>query len=57
VFVGLVFGVNFLSVGVDCFDHESWGTTLSFRALILPGSVAFWPVLAVKCVSRTRERA
>jgi len=56
VLVGLVFGVLFVSVGVARFDHAARGTSLAFRALILPGSVALWPVLAVKWMSRTRER-
>jgi len=56
VLIGLVFVVIFVSAGVARFDHVARGTSLAFRALILPGSLALWPVLAVKWMSRTRER-
>jgi len=42
---GLVFAVPFALVGVKKIDphaaHGSWG----FRVLIIPGTMAFWPVL------------
>ena len=42
---GLVFAVPFALVGVKAIDphatHGSWG----FRVLIIPGTMAFWPVL------------
>lgn len=54
---GLVFGVFFVSVGVGRFDHAARGTSPAFRALILPGSAALWPLLAAKWIARTRESA
>ena len=54
--VGLVFGLFFVSAGLDRFDPAARGSSRTFRALILPGSAALWPVLAVKWVSRTRGR-
>lgn len=54
--VGLVFGLVFVSVGVGRFDPAARGTSPAFRALILPGSAALWPVLAVKWITRTRGR-
>lgn len=54
--LGLAFGLVFVSVGVGRFDHAARGTSLAFRALILPGSAALWPVLAVKWIARTRGR-
>jgi hypothetical protein len=42
---GLVFALPFALVGVKRIDphatHGSWG----FRLLIIPGTMAFWPVL------------
>lgn len=55
--IGLAFGLVFVSVGVGRFDHAARGTSLAFRALILPGSAALWPVLAVKWINRTRGHA
>jgi hypothetical protein len=45
---GLVFGVVFVTVGVARIDPAARGTSATFRLLILPGSVALWPVLAAK---------
>ena len=42
---GLLFAVPFVLVGVNKIDpsaaHGSWG----FRLLIIPGTLAFWPLL------------
>ena len=42
---GLVFAISFAAVGVKKIDphatHGSWG----FRVLIVPGAMAFWPLL------------
>src|SRR6185295_17783693 len=42
---GLVFAIPFALVGVKKIDphaaHGSWG----FRLLVIPGTVAFWPLL------------
>jgi hypothetical protein len=42
---GLLFAVPFVLVGVNRIDphagHSSWG----FRLLIIPGTVALWPLL------------
>lgn len=45
---GLVFGVAFVTVGVARIDTAARGTSVAFRLLILPGSVALWPLLAAK---------
>ena len=48
---GLVFAIPFALVGVKKIDphatHGSWG----FRILILPGTMAFWPLLLRRWVS------
>ena len=42
---GLVFAIPFVLVGVKKIDphaaHGSWG----FRLLVIPGTMAFWPLL------------
>jgi hypothetical protein len=45
VALGLVFAVAFVWVGVKRIDSQTVGTGLGFRILIIPGSVAFWPLL------------
>jgi hypothetical protein len=42
---GLVFAVAFVLGGVQRIDHAAAGTGWGFRLIILPGVVAFWPVL------------
>lgn len=50
--VGAVFGLAFVTVGVGRIDHAARGTSAAFRALIFPGSVALWPLLAAKWFRR-----
>jgi hypothetical protein len=53
---GLAFAVAFVTVGVSRFDPATRGTSFAFRALILPGSVALWPLLTAKWIARERSR-
>lgn len=46
--VGLVFGVAFVSVGLTKIDTAARNTGPGFRLTILPGVVAFWPLLLVR---------
>lgn len=52
---GLVFGVAFVAAGVARIDPAARGTSAAFRLLILPGSVALWPLLAAKWACHTEE--
>ena len=45
---GLAVGVPFVLRGVDRVDPAARETSLGFRLLILPGTAALWPLLAVK---------
>jgi hypothetical protein len=45
---GLAVGVPFILRGVDRVDEAAWGSSLGFRLLILPGTVALWPLMAMK---------
>jgi hypothetical protein len=52
---GLVFAIPFALVGVRKVDphaaHGSWG----FRVLIVPGAMAFWPLLLRRWASGVHE--
>ena len=52
---GLVFAIPFALVGVKKIDphaaHGSWG----FRVLIIPGAMAFWPLLLRRWVTGVKE--
>jgi hypothetical protein len=42
---GIVFGIAFVTRGVQAIDHAAAGTGWCFRLIILPGVAAFWPLL------------
>ena len=52
---GLVFAIPFALAGVKKIDphaaHGSWG----FRLLIIPGTMAFWPLLLRRWASGMKE--
>ena len=52
---GLVFAIAFALVGVKEIDphaaHGSWG----FRLLVIPGTMAFWPLLLRRWLNGTHE--
>ena len=52
---GLVFAIPFVLVGVKKIDphaaHGSWG----FRLLVIPGAMAFWPLLLRRWASGVHE--
>ena len=43
--VGLLFAIPFVAVGAGKVDPSAREGTWGFRILILPGAVAFWPLL------------
>ncbi len=43
--IGILFGLAFVSWGVPHLDPAAQGTSWRFRAIILPGAAAFWPLL------------
>jgi hypothetical protein len=53
---GLLFGVAFVAVGAGRVDSAAGGTSFAFRLLILPGTVAFWPLLAARWVKTSSRR-
>jgi hypothetical protein len=56
VAIGLVFGVCFVAKLVERIDHLARGSTLGFRMLIFPASVALWPWLARRVWSAQPDR-
>lgn len=52
---GLAFGLLFVGVGAGRLDPAARGTSPVFRLLILPGSIALWPFLAIRWVQREIE--
>lgn len=45
VSLGAAFAIAFVAIGVNRVDSQAIGSSLGFRLLIFPGSVAFWPLL------------
>jgi hypothetical protein len=52
VAIGLIFGLFFISKGVGKIDEDAVGVGWGFRFLILPGSMALWPVLLIKIFTK-----
>ena len=50
--LGVAFGLAFVTVGVKRIDSQAIGSSVGFRVLIFPGSVAFWPLLCRRWISR-----
>jgi hypothetical protein len=53
--IGVVFGLAFVSLGVQRIDSGGKGSGFGFRLLILPGSVAFWPLLLRRWIGGQHE--
>ncbi len=43
--LGLIFGAAFVSWGIGRVDSGARGSGWGFRLIVLPGSVALWPLL------------
>jgi hypothetical protein len=48
VAAGLLFAIAFVLAGVKRVDPAATGGTWGFRLIIVPGVVAFWPLLAAR---------
>jgi len=55
--IGLVVGVAFVVRGVDRIDPSMRGSPRSVRILILPGSVALWPLIAAKWIGAPKHES
>ena len=54
---GLCFGGTFITVGVGKVDSAARGSSVLFRLLILPATVAFWPFLLAQWIRAAKYRA
>ncbi len=57
VAIGALFAGVFLTLLLPRVDHAARGAPPTFRLLILPGVIALWPVLLVRCVRPIKDGA
>lgn len=50
--LGALVGLAFVTVGVGRVDEAGRGSSIAFRALILPGCIALWPIVLAKWARR-----
>lgn len=50
--IGLLFAIPFVAFWVHRVDEAATGSPVAFRALILPGCAAFWPLLLRRLLRR-----
>ena len=55
--LGFVFALGFAACGAATIDEAARGAPLSFRLLIIPGSAALWPFLAIRWFQAKRRRS
>ncbi len=48
--VGAVFAVPFLVRGIERIDPSARGASVGFRLIVVPGVLAFWPLLGWRWV-------
>ena len=48
VAVGMVFAAGFVTTGVSRIDPNAAHAPVGFRLIIVPGTVALWPLLAIR---------
>ena len=53
--IGLVFMVFFLAKGIEKIDASVKGSSFRFRLLMVPGIVAFWPILLQKWLKLNKK--
>jgi hypothetical protein len=51
-FSGMVFGLYFIIRGAARLDTGARQMSVAMRLLLLPGSVALWPLLLIKLITR-----
>jgi hypothetical protein len=52
---GLIFAIPFALAGVKKIDPHAMRGSWAFRALIVPGTMAFWPILLRRWASGIHE--
>ncbi len=54
--VGAVFGLYFVIWGAARIDHDAEALTWQMRLILLPGSVALWPLLLGKLLDHPKTK-
>lgn len=52
---GLVFAIPFALLGVKKIDPHAMRGSWAFRLLVIPGTMAFWPLLLRRWVTGSKE--
>jgi hypothetical protein len=55
--LGVAFAIAFDAIGVSRVDSQAIRSSLGFRILIFPGSVAFWPLVTSPVDGRKKRTA
>lgn len=53
--IGFLFGLPFVTWGVQRIDPSAKGAGIGFRLIVLPGAMAFWPLLARRWLRGMKE--
>jgi hypothetical protein len=53
--LGLAFALFFVVRGVERLDPAARGSSLGFRCILLPASLALWPLLAARWLAGARR--
>ena len=54
--LGFLFAIPFVIKGVHKVDEGAHGGSISFRIIIIPGTMVFWPVLLKKWLNATKPK-
>ena len=54
---GLLFVIPFVIKGVNAIDEGAHGVKWSFRIIIIPGTIVFWPFLLNKWMVTSKQKS
>ena len=52
---GFIFALFFVTKGVERVDEGAHGASIGFRIIIIPGTMAFWPLLLRKWIAASKH--
>jgi len=53
--LGVLFGIAFVTIGIDRVDPVAKGAGFGFRLIILPGVAGLWPMLLLRWIEGGRQ--
>jgi hypothetical protein len=53
--IGFVFALTFVTAGISRMDAVARGAPWTFRAIVIPGVVALWPLLMLRWLRGVHE--